>query len=118
LITTDPGGRFPRTARLRTPSEFRAVYSLGRKRRSSSFVVFVLPTARAVIRFGLTTPRKLGKANERNRVRRRLREMLRRDRALLATGYDVVINPRRAVLVRDFEELRSELRSLLQGLAS
>jgi hypothetical protein len=44
--------------------------------------------------------------------------MLRRDRALLATGYDVVINPRRAVLVRDFEELRGELRSLLQGLAS
>jgi RNase P protein component len=42
--------------------------------------------------------------------------MLRRERAALAPGFDIVINPRRAVLTGDFEALRNELRELLGDL--
>jgi ribonuclease P protein component len=85
---------------------------------SRSFVVFILPNDGSASRFGLTTSRKVGRAHERNRIRRRVREILRTARQSLPTGMDVVVNPRRSVNERAFEELRSELVSLLAGGAS
>jgi ribonuclease P protein component len=90
------------------------VYSRGVKRVSPSFVAFILSGTETHSRFGLTTPRKLGKAHERNRIRRRVREVLRRDYWLFSPGRDIVLNPRRSVLTRDWASLRSELRALLQ----
>ena len=76
-------------------------------------MVFVLPNQRKVSRFGLTTPRKLGHANERNRIRRRIREILRQRWAEFPAGIDVVVNPRRSVLQKKFKPLEAELVSLL-----
>lgn len=121
MTTTDTGSgglagaSLPKAFRLRRAREFRAVYSGGRRKRSRSFVAFILPNAEAVSRFGLTTPRRLGKAHERNRIRRRVREILRRERGRIGGGRDIVLNPRRSVLTRDWEALRAELASLLEA---
>ncbi len=55
---------------LRNAAEFKSVYERGAKRLSRSFVVFALPNGLTECRFGLTTPRKLGKAHDRNRIKR------------------------------------------------
>jgi ribonuclease P protein component len=104
---------FPRDFRLRKSAEFQNVYAKGAKKVSRSFVVFVLPNGLDHSRFGLTTPRKLGKAHDRNRVKRRVREILRTSRTLIPIGFDFVVNPRRSVTDREFEELRAELVPLL-----
>lgn len=91
------------------------MYRAGEKRASPSFVAFILSSNSEETRFGLTTPRKLGKAHERNRIRRRIREILRRDHALFPRGKDIVLNPRRGALTRDWVDLRTELRDLLHG---
>jgi len=98
---------------LKTAAEFESVYEKGAKRSSRSFVLFALPNGLGYFRFGLTTPRKLGKAHERNRIRRRVREILRTTQSSPKVGFDVVVNPRRSVHERDFQELRSELLTLL-----
>jgi ribonuclease P protein component len=98
---------------LRNAEEFQKVYQRGAKKISRSFVVFVLPNGGTASRFGLTTPRKLGKAHERNRIKRRVREILRTSRDAIPEGLDVVVNPRRSVHDRVFDELRLELVSLL-----
>jgi ribonuclease P protein component len=64
-------------------------------------------------RVGLTVPRAIGKAVVRNRIRRRLREALRLDLPLMGPQWDIVLNPRRAVLAASFAELRSEVRKLV-----
>lgn len=104
---------FPKEFRLRSAVEFKKVYESGAKRVSRSFVAFALKNDRPHSRFGLTTPRKLGKAHERNRVRRRVREILRISRAAIPTGFDFVINPRRSAIERELQELKSELLALL-----
>ena len=49
-------------------------------------------------RVGFTTPRALGKAVIRNRVRRRLREVVRLRYSDLERGWEIIFNPRRALL--------------------
>jgi ribonuclease P protein component len=114
---TEGDARFPKKVRLRKADEFKAVYAGGKKKSSRSFDVFILPNERKLTRFGLTTSRKLGKAHDRNRIRRRVREILRRERKGFPAGFDVVVNPRRSVLERDFETLRTELVSVLGSLS-
>jgi ribonuclease P protein component len=63
----------------------------------------------APARFGFTVSRKVGSAVERNRVRRRLREIVRRNAALMAQdGHDYVLIGRRAALATPFETITAE----------
>ncbi len=63
-------------------------------------------------RVGFTAPRALGKAAVRNRIKRRMREAVRKRLELLAPGWRIVINPRRAALEAPFEELAREVERL------
>jgi ribonuclease P protein component len=68
-------------------------------------------------RVGFTVSKKVGNAPERNRVRRRLRELVRRDGApLMRPQCDYVLVGRRAALSRRFEALRDDLVSALRRL--
>jgi ribonuclease P protein component len=109
----EKGNAFVKDFRLRKPAEFQNVYTKGVKSASRSFVVFALQNGLSHSRFGLTTPRKLGKAHDRNRAKRRIREILRTSRAAIPAGFDFVVNPRRSVIDRQFQELRAELITLL-----
>jgi ribonuclease P protein component len=52
----------------------------------------------------------------RNRIRRRIREILRRNRTEIPSGWDIVIHPRRTVAEAPFAPLEAELVRLLKGL--
>lgn len=112
-LSGDSSNAFPKAARLRKAREFKEVYVRGEKRTSRSFIVFALLNGLSYSRFGVTTPRKLGKAPERNRIKRRVREILRTAIRQIPVGIDFVVNPRKSVLDRGFDMLRSELLSLL-----
>jgi ribonuclease P protein component len=114
-VGAESGNEFPKALRLRAASEFQCVYERGARKVSRSFVAFVLPNELGYTRFGFTTPRKLAKAHDRNRIRRRIREILRTARREVPAGFDVVINPRRSAGERKFDELRTELINLLGG---
>ena len=64
-------------------------------------------------RVGLTAGKVLGKAHERNRIKRRMREALRRHLDLLPEGADLILHPRRVVLTMEFAKLEAELVRIL-----
>jgi ribonuclease P protein component len=69
-------------------------------------------------RFGMSAGRALGGAVVRNRIRRRVREILRLDRREIPSGWDIIVHPRSSVAETEFASLRQELLALLRNSIS
>ncbi|HUJ30796.1 MAG TPA: ribonuclease P protein component [Candidatus Acidoferrum sp.] len=109
---------FPRACRLVHRAEFDAVYSEGRRRTSREFTVFLRPNGLELSRFGWSIKKALGNAVRRNRIRRRLREILRLHRREISSGWDIVIHPRSSTAKAQFPALTQELLKLLPRTAT
>lgn len=107
------------SSRLRKHSDYLRAYAAGRKRQSASMSWFLAPqiggaqTVPGAGRVGLTVGKVLGKAHERNRIKRRMREALRRHVDLLPAGFDLIFHPRRTILTVDFAQLEAEIVRIL-----
>lgn len=104
-------------ARLRKHGDYGRAYQAGRKRQSASMSWWLAPQPEAAAqgaRVGLTVGKVLGKAHERNRIKRRMREALRRHVELLPPGCDLIFHPRRNVLTLEFSKLEAEIVRILQ----
>src|SRR5690606_645094 len=108
------GERFPRDRRLRRSADFRRVQSQGRRRTSAHLVVVTLARPGAA-RFGLAVSRKVGNAVARNRVKRWLRESIRRQAHGL-TGVDVVFIARHGAADAGWSALTVEVGRHLHAL--
>ena len=106
--------------RLRKHADYQRAYAASRKRQSASMSWFLAPQDRCeggsakVPRVGLTAGKVLGKAHERNRIKRRMREALRRHVELLPAGCDLIFHPRRSILTIEFGKLEAEIVRILQ----
>ena len=68
-------------------------------------VLYARKNRTAANRVGITVSKKLGKANVRNRVRRRLREVYRLNEAQFQPGWDIVVVARSKAIAAPFEKL-------------
>jgi ribonuclease P protein component len=103
--------------RLRQRADFLAVANGARVNSAA----FVLQSRRrddlGPIRVGFTGSRRNGTATERNRIRRRLRELVKRLEAVSMRPHsDYVLVGRRAALSREFAVMLDDLRSALHRL--
>src|ERR1700680_815167 len=103
--------------RLRQRADFLAVAN-GARAGSAAFVVQSRHRDDdGPIRVGFTVTKKNGTATERNRIRRRLRELVKRlDVITMRPHSDYVLVGRRAALTCDFATMLEDLRSALLRL--
>jgi ribonuclease P protein component len=103
--------------RLRQRADFLAVAN-GARINSAAFVVqHRIRGDGGPIRVGFTVTKKNGTATERNRIRRRLRELMKRmDVIAMRQHSDYVLVGRRAALNRGFAAMLDDLRSALNRL--
>jgi ribonuclease P protein component len=104
--------------RLRQRADFLAVAN-GARANSAAFVLQArLRDDDGPIRVGFTVTKKNGTATERNRIRRRLRELVKRldSDISMRPHRDYVLVGRRVALNRDFATMLGDLRSALDRL--
>ena len=94
--------------------EFDGVYRAGKRRSSSHFTVFFRANQLPHSRFGFSIKKTIGGAEVRNRIRRRVREIVRCHREEMPTGWDIVIHPKSSVARAEFVLLTEELLRILR----
>jgi len=107
---------FLKQERIRRRKDFLSVYYKGTRGAHGGLAMHALQTGRVRTRFGLSVGRKFGRAVERNRVKRRLREIFRLCKHQLKPGYDVIITIQREAAGRSFRQLEESVTTLLARL--
>jgi ribonuclease P protein component len=102
--------------RLHKHADYQCVYQASRKHFASLMTYFVAPRpaeqATAGPRIGITAGKVLGKAVERNRIKRRMRAAIIANLDALHRDVDVVLHPRRTVLTAPWTDLGNEVRRI------
>ncbi|MCL2548072.1 MAG: ribonuclease P protein component [Symbiobacteriaceae bacterium] len=100
---------------LRRNKEFQTVYRQGRFFASPDLVLYCLPQEDAQkSRIGYSVARKAGSAVTRNRVKRRMRELVRHHAGKLpSSGYDFVLLARQAAVDKSFQVLETTYTTLI-----
>lgn len=108
--------------RLRKHTDYQHAYSLSRKQHTKQIAYFAAPrpaTRRSETsgpRVGLTVPKALGKAHDRNRIKRRLRAAVAANISRLTAPVDVILHPRRSVLTARFADLCREIAGIFRAV--
>ena len=103
--------------RLRQRADFLAVANGARVSSAAFALQSRARSDQGPIRVGFTVTKKNGTATERNRIRRRLRELVKRlDVISMRPHHDYVLIGRRAALTRDFTTMLDDLRQALLRL--
>ena len=113
------------TFRLRKHADYQRVYQASRKQFAKQMTYFfslrpllgadgkpLRDVDAASPRVGLTVGKVMGKAVDRNRIKRRMREAVRKNLSALNTPVDVVLHPRRSVLDLEFAALDREVANV------
>jgi ribonuclease P protein component len=103
---------FSRRERVRRRAEFKRVYERGARIHGRYFTLFTLANQLPWARLGVAATKKLGGAVERNRAKRLIREVFRRNKT--APGFDVVVVPKRELLDASLSTLEAEFQQNLQ----
>jgi ribonuclease P protein component len=109
------------TFRLRKHADYQIVYQASRKQFAKQMTYFfILRTAlegeTVTPRVGLTVGKVMGKAVDRNRIKRRMREAIRKHLPILRTPVDVILHPRRNVLTLDFGTIEREVAHVFRAI--
>lgn len=96
--------------------EFRRIYRKGKSAVSPQLVIYCQRNRRGHSRLGVSVSTKLGCAVVRNRVRRRIREIYRLNKAKMLPGYDLIVVARVRAVDMPYAKLEKQYLHCLSQL--
>ena len=112
---------FPKRERIASRREFVRIYEEGRRLFARYSVLFIAANALGHPRLGVTVTRKMGKAHDRNKLKRWVRETYRRRKSSLgleSRSLDLVVNVKTAATTVNFAEFAEDLGRALERAVS
>lgn len=76
---------------IKKNKEFKKVYKYGKSYADKNLVFFLLKNKENQLKVGITTAKRINKAVVRNKIRRRLKEIVRKNKNNIKDGYYLVI---------------------------
>lgn len=107
----------PKKYRLSSKRLFKRIYREGKVVKNHAFVIYCLRYGGDKPQVAIVVSKKFGKAVRRNKIKRRIREIVRGYLPLLS-GYGVIILPRLPVIDMDFWQMKEALEPLLDKVVS
>ena len=103
--------------RLQKDKEFESVFMRG-KASSGKFLFLKLKRNNLQIsRFGFIIGKKISKkATVRNKIKRQLREIVRKNLNNIKSGFDVVVVTKPGIITKNYQEIKNDLENLFQNL--
>lgn len=103
-----------KTNRLTKRKEFNYVYKNGKKFFNNYLNLVIITTKLPNPRFGFVVSKKVGKAHIRNKVKRRISEIIRLNVANIDTKYNYIFVAKPTIVDLNYKQLETEVLSLLQ----
>jgi ribonuclease P protein component len=107
-----PAERLTRRERVRRRPEFQQAFDRGRRSSGRFMTLLVVPNSVGVARLGIVASRKIGGAVKRNRAKRIVRNLFRRNK--ITASVDVIVIPRPGLVDAPIAELEADYRTALQ----
>ena len=112
-----PGFGFPKSRHLCKRGDFDRVFGHKRSQADRVLVIYGMSNGLEVSRLGLVVSKKVGKAHQRNRWKRLIREVFRLEQHSLTVPIDLVVLPRQGI-EPDFNVIRRSFCKLIRKLVS
>jgi len=98
--------------KLSKTSEFKKVFSKGRRIEGKNLIIFILKNDYGFNRLGIIVKKETGKAVVRNKVKRQLKETCRLLNKKLLPGYDIIVLAKNNIRGANYFEICYDLEGL------
>lgn len=108
-----------KVARIRSNHDINLIFREGKRINSRYFNLTYTKNPYEYSRFAIIVGKKLGKAHERNYIKRIFREIIRDERKRMSGGNDILIFPKKEIKEIDFHTIKEIFKNLIlrEGLA-
>lgn len=100
--------------RINRSRQYSFIYKSGRRHVGKYLILFVVRNHIQENRFGIVTSKKTGNAVTRNKAKRQIREVIRKNRLGLPQGYDLAVVARYNIREASFEQIESDFVRLIR----
>jgi ribonuclease P protein component len=106
---------FPKSVHIKKESDFRQTFLHGVKKKGECLIIFrLLREDQGGLKFGIKVGRGIKNAVTRNRIKRNIREVLRKNRMVFCRNENVVVLVRPTAAETDIQKLKLELQNLIR----
>ena len=97
---------------IKSSEEYTEIINTSKSKKSKYFSVYYRKNNNSN-RYGITVPKKTGTAVTRNKIKRRVKNIIDNNKKIVHNGYDYVIIIKKGILELTYEEIEKELLKLI-----
>lgn len=99
---------------IKKNDEYKKIYNKKNSISDYYLVLFICKNNTKYNRYGFTTAKKIKKAVTRNKIRRRLKDIVRKNKANIKTGYDIILMARLNSINASYKDLEKSYIKILK----